>query len=190
MIEKESWPTTDPRIQKTQKSLTLAVYNLFPKHSWQDITISMICSEANVSRSTFYTHFDDKDALLRRMFQIFETDIMETSVSGRSIDLNRKFRFVPVILEDMKKRKIVVARQQKDINSFQLMQHYLKLLKNILTAELSQSSYSELLEQKDIALVSLALGAEVKKWVDKDCRKPVKDILEKFDNFAESYLFQ
>lgn len=54
----------DRRIEKTRTVLHNALISLMKKKDYRSITIQEIIDEANVGRSTFYTHFDDKDDLL------------------------------------------------------------------------------------------------------------------------------
>ncbi len=56
--------TTDRRIQKTRKLLHEALISLILEKDYRSITIQEIIDRANVGRSTFYTHFQDKDDLL------------------------------------------------------------------------------------------------------------------------------
>lgn len=55
---------TDRRIQKTQKVLREALAALIAEKPYESIVIKEILDRANVGRSTFYTHFRDKDDLL------------------------------------------------------------------------------------------------------------------------------
>ena len=55
---------TDRRVQKTQKVLREALASLIAEKSYDAIVIKEILERANVGRSTFYTHFRDKDDLL------------------------------------------------------------------------------------------------------------------------------
>jgi AcrR family transcriptional regulator len=54
----------DRRIQKTQKLLTGALDSLIREKPYEAISVREILERANVGRSTFYLHFQDKDALL------------------------------------------------------------------------------------------------------------------------------
>jgi len=54
----------DRRIEKTRRALHSALISLMTKKDYREITTQEITDEANVGRSTFYTHFDDKDDLL------------------------------------------------------------------------------------------------------------------------------
>lgn len=55
----------DIRVTKTQRSIAQALFVLLEKQSFSKITVNDICSEALVSRSTFYAHFEDKYRLLQ-----------------------------------------------------------------------------------------------------------------------------
>jgi len=55
---------TDRRIQKTQNLLRGALTSLIGEKPYDSIVVKEILDRANVGRSTFYTHFRDKDDLL------------------------------------------------------------------------------------------------------------------------------
>lgn len=54
----------DRRVQKTQGLLHGALASLIHEKAYDDIVVKEILDRANVGRSTFYTHFRDKDELL------------------------------------------------------------------------------------------------------------------------------
>jgi len=56
--------SVDRRIQKTKKLLTDALVELIVEKGYQAVTVKDIIERANVGRSTFYAHFEDKDQLL------------------------------------------------------------------------------------------------------------------------------
>ena len=55
---------TDRRVVKTRMHMIQTTLELLRKNSFSKISVSDICEEAMISRSTFYTHFEDKFALL------------------------------------------------------------------------------------------------------------------------------
>lgn len=57
-------PTKDRRIQRTEALLRDALAALIREKPYDDIVVKEILARANVGRSTFYTHFRDKDDLL------------------------------------------------------------------------------------------------------------------------------
>ncbi len=66
----------DRRVQKTRKLLQDALIELVSEKGYESVTIQEILDKANVGRSTFYAHFQDKDQLLRSILdyldQLFE----------------------------------------------------------------------------------------------------------------------
>lgn len=56
-------PSKDRRVQKTQKLLQEALVSLIRGRDYDSIAIKEILDRANVGRSTFYTHFRDKEEL-------------------------------------------------------------------------------------------------------------------------------
>jgi AcrR family transcriptional regulator len=56
--------TVDRRIQKTERHLHGALSALIREKPYDAIAVKEILARANVGRSTFYTHFRDKDELL------------------------------------------------------------------------------------------------------------------------------
>jgi AcrR family transcriptional regulator len=54
----------DRRVQKTQRLLREALFSLIHEKDYDAIVVKEILDRANVGRSTFYTHFRDKDELL------------------------------------------------------------------------------------------------------------------------------
>ncbi len=65
MSEKAAGPTRkiDRRIQRTRDALGDALLKLMHDQPFDTITVQDVLNQAGVSRSTFYTHFRDKDDL-------------------------------------------------------------------------------------------------------------------------------
>jgi AcrR family transcriptional regulator len=68
----------DRRVQKTEALLRAALGALMHERPYEEIVVKEILSRANVGRSTFYTHFADKDELLLSCIQ----DILRSAQVG------------------------------------------------------------------------------------------------------------
>lgn len=69
----------DVRIVKTRQSLVSAMGTLLERQDLGSITVNDICAQAMVSRSTFYSHFDDKYDLLRFCMEQMSRTLFEHS---------------------------------------------------------------------------------------------------------------
>lgn len=59
----------DRRTQRSRQTLSHALIALIEEKRYDAITVQDICERANVGRSTFYAHYQDKDDLLTSNFQ-------------------------------------------------------------------------------------------------------------------------
>ncbi len=62
-------PKPDRRIQRTRQLLHEALITLILEKGYDAITVQDILERANLGRSTFYAHYQDKEALLLSGFQ-------------------------------------------------------------------------------------------------------------------------
>lgn len=65
----------DRRIQRTRQLLREALMTLILDKGYKKITVQDIIDEANVGRSTFYSHFLDKEDLLASWFEQLADDL-------------------------------------------------------------------------------------------------------------------
>lgn len=54
----------DRRVLRTKQALHDAMLALLPEKGWDELSVQDICDRANIGRSTFYVHFQNKDELL------------------------------------------------------------------------------------------------------------------------------
>jgi AcrR family transcriptional regulator len=82
---------TDRRVQRTRRLLHKALMSLILEKKYESITVQEILNRADVGRSTFYMHFQDKDELLFSGFQYLQS-FLETmqeasaTVPGKSYE--------------------------------------------------------------------------------------------------------
>lgn len=67
----------DLRIKKTNRALSTAMSALLEHRNFVHLTVNDLCNEALISRSSFYTHFNDKYDLLRAWLRHLQPDILK-----------------------------------------------------------------------------------------------------------------
>ncbi|MBE5759276.1 MAG: TetR/AcrR family transcriptional regulator [Clostridiales bacterium] len=100
----------DRRQKKTREAIFQAFRHLLNKKRYESITVQEIIDEANVGRSTFYAHFETKDALLQTMcsdmfHHIFAEKLTQEAdhdYSGGSSDLELKLGHILYHLRENK----------------------------------------------------------------------------------------
>jgi AcrR family transcriptional regulator len=60
--------TADRRVQRTRRALRDAMVTLIVERGWDGFGVQELCDRADVARSTFYTHFADKEELVGGSF--------------------------------------------------------------------------------------------------------------------------
>jgi AcrR family transcriptional regulator len=58
----------DRRVQRTRRALREALVALLLERGWDGFSVQDVCDRADVGRSTFYTHFADKEELVAGSF--------------------------------------------------------------------------------------------------------------------------
>lgn len=69
---------TDLRIIKTRTALSNALMELLNKKSFDEIKVVDICEMAQVHRTTFYKHFEDKYHLLNYVTNVIINELLES----------------------------------------------------------------------------------------------------------------
>ena len=63
-MEAKTPKSTDRRVQRTRRALRDALIELILERGWDKTSVQDVCERADIGRSTFYTHFADKEELL------------------------------------------------------------------------------------------------------------------------------
>lgn len=71
----------DRRIQRTRQLLLDALLELILEKDFDSVTVQDVIDRANVGRSTFYAHFQDKEDLLLSGFEHLKTQLEEHLMS-------------------------------------------------------------------------------------------------------------
>lgn len=92
----------DRRVQKTLQSLHQALISLILEKGYDAVSVQDILDKANVGRSTFYSHFGSKEALLQRGLEDLRkllSSHQRAARAGRPRDAGGSMAFSRVLFE-------------------------------------------------------------------------------------------
>ncbi|WP_061459945.1 TetR/AcrR family transcriptional regulator, partial [Streptococcus gallolyticus] len=85
----------DERILKSRQKIISSLLKLLEEKKFEEISIVSICQGAQVSRTTFYTHFTDKESVI----QSFQADVSQEifdSLQGSNTDI---YHFIEQVVQ-------------------------------------------------------------------------------------------
>ncbi|MFJ8456267.1 TetR/AcrR family transcriptional regulator [Bacillus paramycoides] len=121
----------DLRVRRTHKLLWESLFELMTqsKQKYSFITINQICDRAMVHRTTFYKHFEDKDALLAVGINKFQEEVFQIPLFDR---LTRPFQVMEQCLHHKEFGKMLESQMDDEqfINRLQYQNREMKKLEN------------------------------------------------------------
>jgi AcrR family transcriptional regulator len=173
---------TDARVRKTRDALGDALIALMQEKPFETITVQDVLDRAHVSRSTFYTHYSDKDDLLMSdSEEFFEALSMALSAHGDKSD-----RVFPVKeffnhLADVQPFYKALVKSGKFQENMELARgHFARGIERRLS-ELPRAKSIPASERSAIAFTHAgALLSLLTWWLDRGMREPTEQMDEFF----------
>lgn len=178
----------DRRISKTQKALADSTIKLMAKFAWRDITISMLCEEANISRSTFYSHFATKGELLEQLFGWAEIELTSEQFENRGLDDNGKFQFLPGLVKKLRKQRKIFQRQQNNESGIAIASRTRLMIANMMKIEAERSKLANLFDDRSVTFLSGGLSAVIRKWADENHTEADEELIWVLDRYVLWFL--
>lgn len=104
--ERPATPTRAPdrRVRRTREALRIALLDLLVERGWDAIDVQSLCERADVGRSTFYLHYEDRTALLRGAFDDLRRSLLAEAAGCAEGDA---FPFLPALLAHVQAQRRV-----------------------------------------------------------------------------------
>lgn len=186
---------TDRRIARTHNMLLEAMVALLGKYEWSDINVLQICDKADIARSTFYSHFENKQELYDFGFARLEAHIRSAvaeHATGRGLDENCKFGFLPELLEHIKQHQPIFcgsATGKANYTSNELVfAKFNSLIFEFVRAEIQASTFNTTINNNQITFISGGIYALMDKWWAECVKMPVDQVIATIDEQVECVL--
>lgn len=161
----------DRRMIRTLKALSEALVRLMNKQEWGRISVQNICDEADVARSTFYAHFENKQELLNHCFATLEIELLQANHSHHA---NETLSFLPELLDHIKATRAIFNVTANTETGTIIFGRFRLMIETLVEKELGDS---EKVTPHHIVFLSGGIFAVLERWSRAGCREPVEAML-------------
>ncbi|ANR69632.1 TetR family transcriptional regulator [Selenomonas sp. oral taxon 126] len=173
------------RRKKTRQAILAAFQELLAHKRYENIIVQEIIEAADVGRSTFYTHFETKDLLLRAMCEDMFAHVLEDVTDEGSHDFSRDRDNPAVIVSHMLYH---MQDQQKNIRGLLTCESrdlFLQYFRDKLRETLTARGHALLREHAlpDGFLINHITGSfvlMVEWWMQNGCRESPEEMAEMY----------
>lgn len=165
----------DRRTKKTKAAIFAAFTELLSKEKYSQITIQKVIDLADVGRSTFYSHFETKDELLKSMCLDMFRDM--TSLE-HSFDIDNPHSMITDILYHIKDNKKaikgVIASESGDLLMNNFKAYFNEQIEELLDHSVNYSKKTP----KDFLInhISGSFIEMVKWWVENNMKQTPEEL--------------
>ncbi len=176
----------DRRIEKTRNSLINALPALMRTHDWHDINVQRLCDQANVSRSAFYTHFNNKAEVLDLCFERLAQELAEPN-GKRGIDSHGTFAFLPNLLNHVHSHCDLLRRNASSPAGLVILNRFKSTVQEMANQEVRESKTLRL--SKDQArFITGGIFAMIEQWNAEHCATSVQALTRRIDALVGSFV--
>lgn len=169
------------RYEETERKIREVLFRLLKKKKFGKITVSEICREAGIHRTTFYEHYEDIYDLMKKLaakeYETFLTDFLEKMENGKQAGFLQLFEqirnakaFYKVYLEENSQ-----FNRTYEIFLGPVMEKCEQIILKMRFENESELYYHQ-------AFFCAGLSAIIKMWLERDCAESPEEmcrILEK-----------
>ncbi len=136
---------TDRRSMRTRHALRQALVELIGERGWDGIAVQDVCERADIGRSTFYSHYPNKDALLLGSLDDLRIALVHQGASrsgaGRKgVRTEPGFSFTLGLIEHAHQERKVFRALIGRRSGFVVQQRFREMVIRLVTDELPAST--------------------------------------------------
>jgi AcrR family transcriptional regulator len=172
--------STDARVLHTRAALRNALLALIVERGWDGIGIRDICQRAGVGRSTFYTHFADKEELLFSGFDDLRRRLRPSFRTGHApLDFARGL--IEHAGENKRMFRALIGKRASQLATRQMLRVIADLIREDLASSLPGEKLEPIVQFLAGGLIELLVW-----WVETRSSLAGEDIDSIFQRFAAS----
>jgi len=173
------------RRKKTRQAILAAFQELLAHKRYENIIVQEIIEAADVGRSTFYTHFETKDLLLRAMCEDMFAHVLEDVTDEGSHDFSRDRDNPAVIVSHMLYHMQDQQRNIRGLLTCESRDLFLQYFRDKLRETLTARGHALLREHvlPEGFLINHITGSfvlMVEWWMQNGCRESPEEMAEMY----------
>lgn len=186
-------PTLDRRSQRTRDALRGALVDLIAERGWDDITVQDVCDHANIGRSTFYSHYTGKDALLVGGLGDLQAGLQRQSraraaSAAAGADAGLGFGFVLGLIEHGHEQRKIFRGLIGRRSGYVVQQRFREMVMRLVHDELPEPAPGGLPREAAARWLSAAFVELLSWWVEQATPMPTTELEALFMELAQPVL--
>lgn len=179
----------DRRIARTRSALHSALHQKMHEMPWDQISIQQLCDAADVSRSTFYMHFDNKQQLLDFAFVMLEEEL-KAPYETRGLRSHGTFEFLPHLINHVERNCDLFRTNSRSPTGFAIFNRFKLVVDQLIKHEMQHNGMIGNNSREEIAFVSGGIFAILDLWNQTGCKTPVETLTHQIDSLVSRFLRQ
>lgn len=157
----------DRRVQRTLRALRDSLLSLLSQRAWDDIEVQDICERANVGRSTFYTHFQNKEELLVGGLNDLRDALRAHAQEGlRGSGAPDRLWYVGGLIDHAHEQRNVFRAIIGHRSGHVVQQRFTEMTRQLVSEDFAQRGRASWQQEAATHHVTGALVATLRWWVD------------------------
>ena len=187
-----SIPPTDRRSLRTRGALRDAMLTLIGERGWDHFAVQDLCELANVGRSTFYSHYANKDALLVGGFASLQAALQQRARAGlgearASVEAPGSWCFALGLIEHVHEQRKIFRSMIGRRSGHVVQQRFREMVIRLVADELPPSTGS-LPRQAAARWLAGAFVELLSWWVEQRAPLPPAELAALFEELSRPVL--
>lgn len=184
---------TDRRSMRTRHALRGALIGLLGERGWDDIAVQDVCERADIGRSTFYSHYPNKDALLLGSLEDLRIALVhqgdKRSGTGlKNTRVGQGFDFTLGLIEHAQEQRKVFRCLIGRRSGFVVQQRFKEMVIRMVADELPASTTGKLTREAVARGVGAAFVELLAWWVEQRSPMSAEELAEQFHQLSRPLL--
>ena len=168
---------TDIRIIKTRQAIEMAMSDLLKEKTFDQITTTELVKRAGISRSSFYTHYQDKYEMIDQYQSVFFTKV-ETIFDQNGTDVrNAIFEIFDFLYQESVLSALLSGNGTREIHIY-LRQKLKTLLTTVIPPHLSPKKMDQVRIDYQTTYSAHAVVGMVQSWINRGKKESPKEITD------------